>query len=57
MARGTYWFVPMGAMQQHDQDILKTYHYIAGNGAVNYETSENLGNDYLVEFGNDNDFY
>tara|TARA_R100001015_G_C4631482_1_gene194009 strand:- start:963 stop:3812 length:2850 start_codon:yes stop_codon:yes gene_type:complete len=57
MARGTYWFVPMGAMQQHDQDNLKTYHLIYGNGTVLYNTSENLGNNYLVEFGNNNDYY
>ena len=54
MARGTYWFVPMGAMQTHASDKLKTYHLIYGNGTVLYNTSENLGNDYLVEFGNDN---
>jgi hypothetical protein len=54
MARGSFWFVPMGAMQQHGNDILKTYHYVAGNGAVTYNTSENLGSDYLVQFGNDN---
>lgn len=57
MARGTYWFVPMGAMQQHASDNLKTYHLIYGNGTVVYNTSENLGNDYLVEFGDDNDYY
>ena len=57
MARGTYWFVPMGAMQQHASDNLKTFHLIYGNGTVLYNTSENLGDDYLIEFGNDNDYY
>ena len=54
MARGSFWFVPLGAIQQHGSDILKTYHYIAGNGTPVFNTSENLGSDYLVQFGNNN---
>lgn len=58
MARGNFWFVPMGCVQSHlSSDSLKTWNKITGNGTVTYNTSENLGSNYVSEFGNNNSKY
>lgn len=53
MAQGSFWFVPLGNIQNHASNGLTTFHKITGNGTVTYNTSANL-NTYLKEFGSDN---
>ena len=53
MAQGSFWLVPLGNIQNHAANGLKTFHQITGNGTVTYNSSFNL-NTYLKQFGNDN---
>jgi len=46
MAQGSFWFIPLGSIQNHAANGLKTFHQITGNGTVTYNTSFNL-NTYL----------
>ncbi len=52
---GSYWFIPMGAVQSHVSNNLKLYHQINGDGSVQYNTSDNL-TDSVVEFGSSTNY-
>ena len=50
MAQGRFWFVPLGAIQNHASNGLDIYHEIRGGGVVSYNTSANVT--YSAAFGN-----
>lgn len=53
MAKGTFWFVPLGVIQNTPSaDSLDTYFTITAGGAINYAGTSLA--DVDVEFGNDN---
>ena len=55
MAQGSFWLVPLGAIQGHGSNKLDIAHFIAGNGTVTYNSSTNMA--FTVPFGNDNNDY